>query len=169
MKIEMNTIYHLPTQAHEDDFLKQADKQDLRWISGTKATENKRWSSFREAHCISVTRGRLDGFCNKSWYKGMSSHPIIEWEIGFSKADMQIGQAFKTRCGSVLSWDGRMPEYYKDDLSDFDSDTSMDIIEVYPFKLTPIWKREEPKYRVKTELTQEQAEKLGLEFCEVIE
>lgn len=87
----------------------------------------------------------------------------------FSKADMQIGQAFKTRCGSVLSWEGRMPEYYKDDLTDFDSDTAMDIIEVYPFNLTPIWKREEPKYRVKTELNKEQAEKLGLEFCEVIE
>lgn len=171
MKIKMDTIYHLPTQAHEDDFLKQAEKQGLNWISGKKATENKRWSDFKEDHCVTVARGRLDGYCNKPWYEGMSSLPIIKWEIGFSKMDMQVGQLYLQVNGSIYQWH-EDEEYYTEDLRyifNGERTPDYDIVEVYPMEITPIWKRPETKYKVKAELTYEQAEKLGLELCEAIE
>ena len=88
MKIEMNTIYHLPTQAHEDDFLKQADKQGLRWKdSKLRADALRYWSNeiyFIKADLSGLTFGDFQAFV-----------PIIEWKIGFTKADMQIGQLYK--------------------------------------------------------------------------
>lgn len=81
MKIEMNTVYHLPTQAHEDDFLRQAEKQGILWYGRTKATEYRKWSKFKEEHCISVNSGTLDGWCDKPWFESHSSLPIIKWEI----------------------------------------------------------------------------------------
>lgn len=87
----------------------------------------------------------------------------------FTKSDMQVGQMYKTRNGRICTWRMEDVGYYANDLTWNGNGPQEDVIEVYPFPLTPIWKREEPKYRVKTELTKEQAEKLGLEFCEVVE
>ena len=166
MKIEMNTIYHLPTRELEDEFLKQAEKQELLW-NGRKATETKLWSNCKEEYCIVVRDGRLDGWCDKTWFEATSSLPIVEWKIGFTKADMQIGQHFKERNGAVCCWTLGHDYYFNDDLTHITT-RKFDIIEVYPMETTPIWKRSEPKYRVKTELTKEQAEKIGLEFCEEV-
>ena len=102
MKIEMNTIYHLPTQAHEDDFLKQADKQGLEWETGHDASYLRYWDDCKEQYCINVTNTGL-GYSDKEFYQTddkFNQLPIVEW---------------------------------------------------------------------KTELTKEQVEKLGLEFCEVVE
>lgn len=88
----------------------------------------------------------------------------------FTKADMQIGQLYLQTNGCVYQW-REDEDFYNDNLCytyNGDRTPDYDIIEVYPMQITPIWKRSEPKYRVKTELTKEQAEKLGLEFCEVI-
>ena len=169
MKIEMNTIYHLPTQSHEDDFLKQAEKQGLPWWGNLgNATCFKSWRNANS--CVRVSENRLAGYDLKSFYKREYPQlPIIEWELGFTKADMQIWQAYKIRNGVKLDWDKSDIDYYTDDLKCKDGSPQYDVVEVYHFSLTPIWKREEPKYRVKTELTQEQAEKLGLEICEVVE
>ena len=169
MRIEMNTIYHLPTQAHEDDFLKQAEKQGVTWSpSFGDGTVPKPWSN--GFNFIRVNNNFLAGCDKKPFYE--SVYPgllIIEWKIGFTKADMQIGQAYKMINRQIQDWT-------QDDFNTYDDDLTIDngfhprnIVEVYPFPLTPIWKREEPKYRVKTELTKEQAEKLGLELCEVVE
>ena len=168
MKIEMNTIYHLPTRELEDDFLKQAEKQELLW-NGRNPTKTKLWSNCKEEYCIVVRAGQLDGWCDKAWFEATSSLPIIEWKIGFTKADMQVGQLYKTRNGRICTWSMEDKNtYYSKTPQWGGSGSGADIIEVYPFPLTPIWKREEPKYKVKTELTKEQAEKLGLEFCEEV-
>lgn len=165
MKIEMNTIYHLPTRELEDDFLKQAEEQGLTWSSGTRATKKKFWNN--EEHCISVLDDKL-GYSRKSFYEyAYPKFPIIEWKLGFTKADMQIGQLYKVSCGGVGTWRESDGARYADDLKANYSNI-FDVVEVYPLNLTPIWKREEPKYKVKTELTKEQAEKLGLEFCEEV-
>ena len=162
MKIEMNTIYHLPTQAHEDDFLKQA------WLQGYNATEVRKWRD--EIYCVRTDHHNSAGHDKKGFYERVYPQlPIIEWKIGFTKKDMQIGQAYKMKNGVKLDWDKSDIDYYTDDLKCKDGSPQYDVVEVYHFSLTPIWKREEPKYRVKTELTKEQAEKLGLEFCEVVE
>ena len=166
MKIEMNTIYHLPTQAHEDDFLKQAEKRNLRWGGDAKATKNKHWSTYKEEHCILVGNGRLSGWDCKSYFKGRYSNPIIEWKIGFTKADMQIGQTYLQVNGLTHRWSESDNLNYLEDLTFKTNNHDYDVVEVYG--ITPIWKRPEPKYRVKTELTKEQAEKLGLEFCEEV-
>ena len=167
MKIEMNTIYHLPTQAHEDDFLKQAEKQGFEWAAGQKATSESYWNNGE--YCIRTKERYLAGHESKSPYeRTFPNLPIIEWKIGFTKADMQIGQAYKLRNGVKLDWDKSDIDYYTDDLKCKDGSPQYDVVEVYHFSLTPIWKRPEPKYRVKTELTKEQAEKLGLEFCEEV-
>ena len=169
MKIEMNTIYHLPTQELENDFLRQADEQEITWDYGQRATTIKQLERYKKDYCIRVEDGRLGGFSEKSWYETTSSLPIIEWKLGFTKADMQIGQVYKLRNGVKLDWEKSDIDYYTDDLKCKDGSPQYDIIEIYPLNLTPIWKRPEPKYRVKTELTKEQAEKLGLEFCEEAE
>ena len=166
----MNTIYHLPTQAHEDDFLKQAENQGVTWSPnlGNRVVQ-KPWSNGFDF--IRVNNNFLAGYDKKPFYEDRFPElPIIEWKLGFTKADMQIGQAYKMRNGVKLDWEKSDIDYYTDDLKhkfyyDFD------IIEVYPLNIiTLIWKREEPKkYRVKNELTQGQAEKLGLDLCEVIE
>lgn len=170
MKIEMNTIYHLPTRAHEDDFLKQAEKQGLLWLGRLgNATCFKPWRNANS--CIRVNDNRLAGYDIKSFYERKCLHlPIIEWKIGFSKADMQIGQVYKVKGDMVYQWSKTDIDYYSNDLTvkGCDSAHANNIIEVYPFPPITVWKREEPKYRVKTELTKEQAEKLGLEFCEEV-
>ena len=166
MKIEMNTIYHLPTQAHEDDFLKQAEKQGLPWWGNLgNATCFK---SRRNANsCVRVSENRLAGYDLKSFYKREYPQlPIIEWKLGFTKKDMQIGQAYKMINRQIQDWIQYDFNTYDDDLTIDNGFHPCNIVEVYPFPLTPIWKRPEPKYRAKTELTKEQAEKLGLEFCE---
>ena len=167
MKIEMNTVYNFPTEKHGDDFLNQADMQGIRWAWGNCATDFRKWNN--EKHCIRTGVNNLAGHDSKKYYENRYPElPIIEWQIGFTKADMQIGQIYKTRDGEVHQWtrsdvqDVRWHNEYNRPLND-------DIMEVYPLNLTPVWKRPEPKYRAKTELTKEQAEKLGLEFCEVVE
>jgi len=85
---------------------------------------------------------------------------------GFTKADMQLGQPYKVRNGNMMFWEKSEPSY--NDNLEWSFGKQYDVVEVYLLKTTPIWKREEPKYRVKTELTKEQAEKLGLEFCEEV-
>lgn len=117
---------------------------------------------------------KINGTCGIEMYSlegitgFMRSDQLELVKASFTKANMRIGQIYKTRDGEVWEWT-------KDDVAnlrwhnEYHYPLSEDIIEVYPFPLTPIWKREEPKYRVKTELTKEQAEKLGLEFCEMIE
>lgn len=98
----------------------------------------------------------------------MRSDQLELVKASFTKADMQIGQAYKMRNGVKLDWERSDVDYYTDDLKCKDDSPQYDVAEVYHFSPTPIWKREEPKYRVKTELTKEQAEKLGLEFCEEV-
>ena len=170
MKIEMNTVYHLPTQAHEDDFLKQADKQGVAWSPylGTGKAPRPRTNGFDH---IRVGNNVLAGYDRKPFYKSVYPDlPTIEWKLGFAKADMQIGQPYKMRNEAMGHWDKEDSVDYDDNLKwGVSRNSDYDIVEVYPFSNTPIWKREEPKYRVKTELTKEQAEKLGLEFCEVVE
>ena len=168
MKIEMNTVYNFPTEKHEDDFLKQAEKQEIKWTWGIRATGLRKWNN--EKHCIRTGVNNLAGHDSKNYYKNSYPQlPIIEWKLGFTKADMQVGQMYKTRNGRICTWHMEDVGYYANDLTWNGNGPQEDIIEVYPLNITPIWKRPEPKYRVKTELTKEQAEKLGLEFCEVVE
>lgn len=174
MKIEMNTIYHLPTQAHEQNFLKEADKLGFKWASTqTRADVESHWGSYEEEYVI-YTRDGFLRYGSKQFYEANPNNKdnVIEWKINFTKADMQIGQIYRTRDGSVFEWETIDALTYNDNLFNImlkTHETMLDIIEVYPMETTPIWKRPEPKYRVKTELTKEQAEKLGLEFCEVVE
>ena len=87
MKIEMNTIYHLPTQAHEDDFLKQAGKQGLEWGTGHDASYLKYWDDCKEQYCINVANTGL-GYSDKEFYQTddkFNQLPIVEWKIGFTK------------------------------------------------------------------------------------
>jgi len=170
MKIEMNTIYHLPTQELEDDFLKQADKQGIRWsVTNSRADVESHWNSHHVNYCVDTddNDGHLRYGNKKVYEKYFSTTPIIKWQIGFTKADMQIGQYYKMRNGNMMFWT-QQESGYNENL-ECESSNVWDIIEVYPMEITPIWKRSEPKYRVKTELTKEQAEKLGLEFCEEVE
>lgn len=177
MKIEKNKVYHLPTKKHEEDFLKQADKLGLMWAISKDVRSH--WEMYGEDFVI-YTKYEVLRYGSMSFY---ATHPrtylecgdVIEWQIGFTKADMQIGQGFKVRDGRRFCWNETASEKYHNNLkwksSYFQDETISpnDIVEVYPMQITPIWKRPEPKYRMKTELTKEQAEKLGLEFCEVIE
>ena len=172
----MNTIYRLPTQAHEDDFLKHAEKQGFWWGSGAKPTSKRYWKNCEQDFGCGQDYAILTR--DSSFFKGCVSTfkgnnpdlPVVEWKIDFTKADMQIGQRFKMRNEAFGHWDSADSADYTDNLKwNVSRNSDYDIVEVYPFSNTPIWKREEPKYRVKTELTKEQAEKLGLDLCEVIE
>lgn len=172
MKIESNTTYHIPTKAHEDNFLKQAEMQGFNWISGSKPTSKSYWEFQKEDYTITTElRDFFRGFLSS--IKSRNPEPIVEWEIGFTKSDMQIGQRYKIRNGESYIWEEGDASYYNDNLCHVtfnDHHEELDIIEVYEMTVLPIiWKREEPKYRVKTELTKEQAEKLGLELYEVTE
>jgi hypothetical protein len=147
MKIEMNTIYHLPTQAHEDDFLKQADRQGLTWVSGNSASLRNYWDG--EDSCILLNDNGLNHAHKKNFLIFHSAFPIIEWKIGFTKADMQVGQGFKTRNGRKYYWEEACSEKFFTDLrystSYFQDEipSPNDIMEVYPIETSTVWKREE--------------------------
>ena len=84
----------------------------------------------------------------------------------FTKSDMKTGMLFKMRDGEIFEWEYQIGLDYNGDLTDKRSD-AFDIVAVY--EPTPIWERPEPRYRVKGELTREQAERLGMELCEEVE
>lgn len=118
---------------------------------------------------------KIIGSKEQAWkLEGIAQH-MFESQLelvkpkSFTKADMQIGQIYKTKNGRICTWSMEDTGYYDKNLKWCGSGSQEDIIEVYPLNITPIWKREEPKYRVKTELTKEQAEKLGMELCEEVE
>lgn len=167
MRIDKNTIYYLPTKKHEEDFLKKAEEQGFEWISGSKPTSKSCFHMFGERYCIFIGDDK-----NMTCGSRRNDNKAIEWKVGFTKSDMQEGQAFKTRNEKIRIWnEGQHAKDYYDNLMWLTKGCSeFDVIEVYQFPPTPIWKREESKkYRVKNELTQGQAEKLGLDLCEVIE
>ena len=168
MKIKTNKVYHLPTQAHEQNFLKEADKLGFKWASTqTRADVESHWGSYEEEYVIYTRDGSLR-YGSKRFYEANPNNKdnVIEWKIGFTKADMQIGQTYLQANGITHRWSESDSLNYLEDLTFKTNNRDYDVVEVYG--IIPIWKREEPKYRVKTELTKEQAEKLGLEFCEEV-
>ena len=162
MKIINNAVYHLPTQAHEDSFLKQAEEQNIRWSSFARATTSRHWNC-TENYYIYHTDNELT--FSDTPDNRVIPLPVIEWHIPFTKADMKPGMLFKVRDGSLFEWCDWDANDYNDDLTDRIG--VFDIVAVY--EPTAIWTRPEPRYRVKGELTKEQAERLGIELCEEVE
>lgn len=152
MKIEINTAYNLPTKAHENDFLKQAKRQGFKWFGNSKVTNEHHWNS--SEYCIKVEADILYHGFKEQIQKSLPNEPIIEWKIGFTKSDMQVGQAFKTREGIIYQWERGDFERYTEDLrwsrGVASKVYSNDIVEVYPMKITPLWKRKELKDAVKS-------------------
>lgn len=163
MIIEKNTNYRLPTRELYDRFMEQAEMQGFIWGGGQKPTKFDGWYDYQEDTIVEVDRtGRL--YYSDSCY---FEDPVSAWYPDWTKNDMRDEMVYLNRRGDVLTWLNTKRTNYRDDLT-CRIGSEYDIIAVYPKQTTPIWERPEESYKVKDTLTREQAEKIGLDLCEVV-
>lgn len=168
-KLLKDGVYHTRKKENLDHLMKRIEKEqpETKWRAGEEPTEFDVWSRYEGDTCVKVNGGIITGD-RLSHFKEYRCEEVIPYVLPFSKKDMELMQPYLMRNGYHAFWDSYDQETYEDDLSHPER-PDWDVMEVYPMLSDPIWARSEERYRLKSDLTREQAERLGLDLCEVVE
>lgn len=191
-KNEENKIaVHCKTEEEAKDFCKQMHEHGMKWRNGESYLKNTNYNMHHERTCYYGSREYSScDFAEEHNYK------ILEWsdymQKEFAKADLKSGMAVEYKCkdsgkrmvvgNMLIGEDGSNAlEFYKDDLTDGDAESRLDIVRVYKIKnrrkfkyimdddnLELIWERKEPK-KMTIEEMRKKLEKLTGEQIEVTE
>ena len=161
-----NGVYKVDTRKKWTDMMRRVERENpyMRWFAGEKPTEFEGWGGYREKTCIRLDDGTIY-FADEDHYINQGQ-TIIPYVHVFRKHDMKLGQLYLMRSGEYSRWSEIDFDVYEDDLRHNERD-DFDVMVVY--HPDSVWVRLEKKFRVKELLTEEQAERLGMEFCEVVE
>ncbi len=167
-KLLKDGVYHTRKKENFDHLMKRIEKEqpETKWMAGEEPTEFDGWSKYEGDTCVEIRDGII--VRGRSYHFTEDEGEIIPYVLPFSKKDMELGQPYLMRNGYHAFWDSYDQETYEDDLS-HPKRPDWDVMEVYPMLPDSIWTRPEERYRLKGDLTREQAERLGLDLCEVIE
>lgn len=187
-KNEENKIaVHCKTEEEAKDFCKQMHEHGMKWCDGENLLENTVWYIHGEKTCyVYGVSFAPYGWTTKRGYR------ILEWsdymQEEFTKADLKSGMAVEYKCkdsgkrmvvgNMLIGEDGSNAlEFYKDDLTDGDAESRLDIVRVYKIKnrrkfkyimdddnLELIWERKEPKKMTIEEMRQKLEELTGEEI-----